>query len=56
MLGRDFIVRSCANAEFMIPAGKRTKLPVVQVFLEKKNIFLINLIKKNLIDWKLCSR
>lgn len=31
MLGRDFVVRSCANAEFMAPSGKRTKLPVVQI-------------------------
>jgi metaxin len=31
MLDRDFTVRSCANAEFMAPSGKRTKLPVVQI-------------------------
>lgn len=27
MLNRDFVVRSSANAEFMAPSGKRTKLP-----------------------------
>jgi metaxin len=31
MLNRDFTVKSCANAEFMAPHGKRTKLPVVQI-------------------------
>lgn len=31
MLDRTFSVRSCANAEFMAPSGKRTKLPVVQI-------------------------
>lgn len=31
MLNRDFSVKSTANAEFMAPSGKRTKLPVVQI-------------------------
>lgn len=31
MLDRNFTVKSCANAEFMAPSGKRTKLPVVQI-------------------------
>lgn len=31
MLDRDFTVKSCANAEFMAPTGKKTKLPVVQI-------------------------
>jgi metaxin len=31
MCGKDFNVKSCANAEFMAPSGKRTKLPVVKI-------------------------
>ncbi|CAG9805208.1 unnamed protein product [Chironomus riparius] len=44
MLGRDFVVKSCTNAEFMAP-GKRTKLPVVQIgaFLAAEFDPIINL-------------
>ncbi|CAO1414149.1 unnamed protein product [Diamesa serratosioi] len=31
MLDRPFTVKSCANAEFIGPTGKRTRLPVVQI-------------------------
>lgn len=45
MLGRDFTVKSCSNAEFMAPSGKRTKLPVVQIgaFLAAEFEPIINL-------------
>lgn len=47
MLDRDFQVKSCANAEFMAPSGKRTKLPVVQIgaFLAAEFEPIINLME-----------
>lgn len=47
MLDREFVVRSCANAEFMAPSGKRTKLPVVQIgaFLAAEFEPIINLME-----------
>lgn len=47
MLGRDFQVSSCSNAEFMAPSGKRTKLPVVQIgaFLAAEFEPIINLME-----------
>lgn len=47
MLNREFLVKSCANAEFMAPSGKRTKLPVVQIgaFLAAEFEPIINLME-----------
>lgn len=47
MLDREFVVRSCSNAEFMAPSGKRTKLPVVQIgaFLAAEFEPIINLME-----------
>jgi len=47
MLGRDYDIKCCANAEFMAPSGKRTKLPVVQIgaFLAAEFEPIINLME-----------
>lgn len=46
MLDREFMVRSCANAEFMFP-GRRSKLPVVQIgaFIASEFEPIINLME-----------
>lgn len=47
MLDRPFSVKSCANAEFIGPTGKRTRLPVVQIgaFLACEFEPIINLVR-----------
>lgn len=47
MLERNFKVNSCANAEFIAPSGRRTKLPVVQIgaFLVAEFEPIINLME-----------